>query len=336
MILRFPAEWEKHEATWFTFPHSEEETFPEALADVQKIYCQFIPEVAQGEDVHLLVQPQQVDFVLQALGHVENLYLHGFATESEWIRDYGGIVVYETVDGITERLVLDWIFNNWGGKYGAAPANNEVPGIMADAHEMAHEELDVVLEGGSIDSNGEGVILTTTACLLNKNRNPHYNQAAIEEILKEAFGAKQIIWLNDGIVGDDTDGHIDDITRFVAPDTVVTVVETNRNSPNFAPLQENLRILANTTLWNGKPLKVIPLPCPKPQFFNAEMLPASYANFYIANTCVLVPQFKDEQDEKALKILQECFPNRKIVGVDCTKIIRGLGALHCLSQQVPA
>lgn len=334
-MIRFPAEWEAHEATWLTFPHSEDETFPECLSEVQEIYFQLIPALAKGETVHLLVQPQQVASVMERLASVENVHLHAFATESEWIRDYGGIFVYEETDLGKQRLVLDWIFNNWGEKYGDATANNEVPGIMADVHQADQEALDVVLEGGSIEGNGNGVILTTTSCLLNPNRNPQYTQADLEAILKEAFGAKQVIWLGDGIAGDDTDGHIDDITRFVAEDTVLTVVENDPNHPNFAALQENLRILQKTTLWNGKKLNVIPLPTPKSLYYKGEILPASYVNFYIGNACILLPQFQDPMDEVAKAILQKCFPNRSIIGLDARHIIRGLGAFHCLTQQVP-
>jgi agmatine deiminase len=192
-----------------------------------------------------------------------------------------------------------------------------------------------VMEGGSVDFNGKGTILTTTACLLNKNRNPHLNQQQIEEYLCNYYGAEQILWLGDGIVGDDTDGHIDDITRFVNEDTVVTVVEENKHDENYHILQENLKTLKTMRLLNGKQLNIIELPMPAPVIYEGQRLPASYANFYIGNAAVVVPTYRCANDDKALEILTQCFPDRKVVGVDSTDIIWGLGSFHCLSQQEP-
>jgi agmatine deiminase len=191
------------------------------------------------------------------------------------------------------------------------------------------------MEGGSVDFNGKGTILTTTACLLNKNRNPHLNQQQIETYLQNYYGAEQILWLGDGIVGDDTDGHIDDITRFVNEDTVVTVIEENRNDENYHILQENLQTLKTMRLLNGKQLNIIELPMPDAVVYDDQRLPASYANFYIGNAAVVVPTYQCDKDEKALEILQGCFPERKVIGIDSTDIIWGLGSFHCLSQQEP-
>jgi len=193
----------------------------------------------------------------------------------------------------------------------------------------------IVMEGGSVDFNGKGTILTTTACLLNPNRNPTLNQGQIEEYLYNYYGAEQILWLGDGIVGDDTDGHIDDITRFVNEDTVVTVVEENKNDDNYHLLQENLDTLKTMRLLNGKQLNIIELPMPDAVIYDDQRLPASYANYYIGNAAVVVPTYRCDKDEKALQILQDCFPDRKVIGIDSTDIIWGLGSFHCLSQQEP-
>jgi agmatine deiminase len=194
----------------------------------------------------------------------------------------------------------------------------------------------IVMEGGSVEFNGKGTILTTTACLLNKNRNPHLSKAQIEQYLLEYYGAEQILWLGDGIVGDDTDGHIDDITRFVNEDTVLTVVESNPLDENYLLLQQNLKALQEMRLLDGRALNIIELPMPSPVIHEDTRLPASYANFYIANKAVIVPTFRDVNDPIALEIIQTAFPDRKVVGIDSTDIIWGLGSFHCLSQQEPA
>ena len=192
------------------------------------------------------------------------------------------------------------------------------------------------MEGGSVEFNGRGTLLTTTACLLNENRNPHLNQAQIEEYLRHYYGVSHILWLGDGIVGDDTDGHIDDLTRFVNADTVVTVMESNKQDDNYAPLHENLQHLKKLRLENGQPLNIVELPMPAPVVYDDMRLPASYANFYISNTYVIVPTFRDKHDDVALRILEQCFPDRKVIGLDSVDIIWGLGSFHCLSQQEPA
>ena len=232
-------------------------------------------------------------------------------------------------------LALDWRYNAWGEKYPPFDLDNAIPGQMAEALGVPRIAIDMVLEGGSIDVNGEGLLLTTESCLLNKNRNPKLTREQIERALREMLGVEKILWLGDGIVGDDTDGHVDDLTRFVAPNTVVTVVEENSEDENYAPLQENLVRLQGMANLQGEPLDIIELPMPDAIYCQGQRLPASYANFYIANSLVLLPTYRCDADQRAIDILAPLFPTREIVGVDCIDLVWGLGACHCLTQQVP-
>jgi agmatine deiminase len=231
---------------------------------------------------------------------------------------------------------IDWEYNAWGGKYPPYDLDNAVPARMAEVLGVPCFKAGMVLEGGSIDVNGRGLLLTTEACLLNANRNPGMSRAEIERRLGDMLGVHTVLWLGEGIEGDDTDGHIDDITRFVAEDTVVTVVEEDPKEQNFKALQDNLRRLRTMTAGPGRPLKVITLPMPAPVYCQGQRLPASYANFYIANRVVLMPGFRDRNDQVACATLQTLFPDRRVVVIDCTDLIWGLGAFHCLTQQVPA
>ena len=235
-----------------------------------------------------------------------------------------------------QKAIVDWGYNAWGDKYPPYDLDDVIPTEIGRHFNLPVYHPKVIMEGGSVEFNGAGTILTTTACLLNENRNPHLNKEQIERYLLEFYGAEQILWLGDGIVGDDTDGHIDDITRFVNEDTVVTVVESNPLDENYLLLHENLEALKAMRLWNGKALNIVQLPMPSPVIHEDTRLPASYANFYIANSAVIVPTFRDVNDEKALKVIQDVFPDRKVVGIDSTDIIWGLGSFHCLSQQEPA
>jgi agmatine deiminase len=230
---------------------------------------------------------------------------------------------------------LDWKYNAWGNKYPPYDLDNRVPAGMAEFLEVPRVEIPWVLEGGSIDVNGEGVLLTTEACLLNPNRNPELSKSQIEQLLEEHLGVDQILWLGEGIVGDDTDGHIDDITRFVNPSTVVTAIERNPDDENHEPLQENLARLKSFRLPGGQALSIVELPMPRPVECEGQRLPASYANFYIANTVILLPFYGGPKDAEAQAVLQTLFPNRRVIGIDCTDLIWGLGAFHCLTQQVP-
>src|SRR5688572_28408407 len=264
----------------------------------------------------------------------ERLRVYRFPTNDAWARDHGAIFV--TRPGAAEpRLAVDFDYNAWGGKYPPFDLDRQIGRLMAEALGVPrYAKPGIVLEGGSIEVNGEGALLTTEQCLLNPNRNPALTRADIERLLRDSFGVREILWLGLGIEGDDTDGHIDDLTRFVAPTTVVTVVEPNRHDRNHAPLAANRRLL-DTLRVGGRSLEVIDLPMPEPQYLEEQRLPASYANFYVANGAVLVPTFRCPADEVACATLRDCFPGRRVVPVDCRVLIAGLGALHCLTQQVP-
>ena len=256
-----------------------------------------------------------------------------FPTNDAWCRDHGPAFLINPET--KQKAIVDWGYNAWGNKYPPYDLDDVIPTKIGEHFDLPVYHPGIVMEGGSVDFNGKGTILTTTACLLNKNRNPHLNQQRIEEYLCKYYGAEQILWLGDGIIGDDTDGHIDDITRFVNEDTVVTAVEENKNDENYHILQENLQTLKTMRLLNSKQLNIIELPMPTPVIYENQRLPASYANFYIGNAAVVVPTYRCDNDDKALSILQKCFPDRKVVGIDSTDIIWGLGSFHCLSQQEP-
>lgn len=263
----------------------------------------------------------------------EHLQLHQIPTNDAWIRDHGAIFVRDAQGSL---VALDFDYNAWGGKYPPYDRDQAVAGRMAEILGMPLVRPGIVLEGGSVDVNGAGTLLTTTQCLRNPNRNPMLDGAAIEAVLSETLGATQIVWLGEGILGDDTDGHVDDITRFVAPDRIVTAVEPDASDPNHAPLAENRRALGELRLADGATPEVIELPMPEPVWYDGERLPASYANFYIANSAVLLPVFACRRDAEARAILAACFPERRVVPIDCRVLVAGLGAIHCLTQQVPA
>jgi len=231
--------------------------------------------------------------------------------------------------------ILDWNYNAWGNKYPPFDLDEVAPTRVAEILEVPVFYPGMILEGGAIDVNGAGALLTTESCLLNKNRNPNLSRDEIEQRLRDYLGVREILWLGDGIAGDDTDGHIDDLARFVSESTIVTAVEENRDDENYEPLRKNLARLQTVKI-GGRAIEVITLPMPKKIIREGLRLPATYANFYIANTCVLVPTFSDPSDEAALSILRRCFPNRRVVGIDCRELIWGLGAFHCLTQQQPA
>lgn len=332
-----PAEWEPHEATWLSWPHRDGISFPGAYDRVLPAFVAMVEALATSEHIRINVknkaQEKEVRRVLGKAGGDQVEFFH-IRTNEPWCRDHGPIFIKRA--HAPRLAVVDFGYNAWGWKYPPCDFDDEVPTRIA-------KELDLpvfdcghfVLEGGSIDTNGKGALLTTTSCLLNPNRNPALNQKQIEKKLCDWLGVSQIIWLQDGIEGDDTDGHIDDITRFVAPDTVVTAIEEDESDPNFAPLRANLEILHSTALADGIPLKVLTLPMPPRIQREGQRLPASYANFYIANSVVLMPAFHDANDAWAESVLHEALPGRRIVPIDCRELIWGLGAFHCLTQQQP-
>lgn len=333
---KFPAEWAKHEATWLSWPHKEE-SWPGKIETIYEPYCQFIKAVAEGEKVRINVADETMkQFAISELTKVGanfaqiEFYFH--PTNDAWCRDHGPAFVIK--EG--EKAIIDWGYNAWGGKYPPFDLDDVIPTKIAQQFNLPLFLADIVMEGGSVEFNGAGTILTSEACLLNENRNPHLNKAQIEQYLLEFYGAEQVLWVGDGIVGDDTDGHIDDITRFVNEDTVLTVIEENDTDENYELLQENLKRLQQMTLLDGRPLNIIELPMPSPVIYDDTRLPASYANFYIANAAVIVPIFNDKNDQRALDIIQKAFPDRKVIGINSVDIIWGLGSFHCLSQQEPA
>ncbi|MBX2904024.1 MAG: agmatine deiminase family protein [Chitinophagales bacterium] len=340
----FPAEFSPQDAMWLSWIHKEA-SWPGKIHTVYEPYCRFILMVASHQKVHINVADAAMkNFALQQLQLVlpsfqstalNNIEFHFNSTNDAWCRDHGPAFLLNK--NSNEKAIVDWGYNAWGGKYPPYDLDDVIPTHIAKKLQLKVFEPGIVMEGGSVEFNGKGTLLTTTACLLNKNRNPHLSQKEIEYFLTEYYGVENILWLNDGIVGDDTDGHIDDITRFVNEDTVVTVVEENKQDENYYLLQHNLKLLKTMRLENGKQLNIVELPMPAPVVYEDQRLPASYANFYISNQAVIVPTFRDAtNDTKALDILQTCFPTRQIVGIDSTDLIWGLGSFHCLSQQEPS
>lgn len=335
----FPAEWHPHRATWLSWPHKEA-SWPGKINSVYAPYCQFIKEVSLGEEVCVNVVDQQMAdeafryFSIAGINTTRiKCYVH--PTNDAWCRDHGpAFLINPAAD--EKKIILDWGYNAWGDKYPPYDLDDNVPTLVGKSLNLPVHYPGIVMEGGAVDFNGKGTVLTTTACLLNRNRNPQLNQQQIEAYLQNYYGVEQVLWLGEGIVGDDTDGHVDDITRFVNEDTVVTVVEEDRNDANYEPLQENLSALKKMRLMNGKQLNILELPMPSPVIYEEQRLPASYANFYICNAGVIVPTYRDKNDQKALDILQGCFKDKKVIGIDSTDIIWGLGSWHCLSQQEPA
>jgi agmatine deiminase len=335
--FHFPAEWHPHTATWLSWPHKEE-SWPGKIGSIYPKYCEFIKVLTGGELVRINVADEQMMAFskqqLQIAGvNLNRVEFFEFPTNDAWCRDHGPAFLIN--QQTKQKAIIDWSYNAWGGKYPPFDLDDVIPTKIGERFGLPVYNPGIVMEGGSVDFNGNGTILTTTACLLNKNRNSHLNQQEIEGYLQSYYGAEQILWLGDGIVGDDTDGHIDDITRFVNEDTVVTVIEENKNDENYHILQENLQTLKTMRLLNGKQLNIVELPMPDEVIYEDQRLPASYANFYIANSAVVVPTYRCDKDDKALEILQDCFPDRKVVGIDSTDIIWGLGSFHCLSQQEP-
>ena len=332
-----PAEWSPHQATWVSWPHKRE-SWPGNFEAVEPVMVQAVSALARSEPVRINVldraHEEHVGNLLE--GHVERerVIFHRIPTNDAWCRDHGAIFV--TRDAPENRaLALDFRFNAWGGKYPPFDLDDAVPRGMAAALGVPRWPVDMVLEGGSIDVNGAGALLTTEQCLLHPNRNPSLAREDIERVLGETLGVRQILWLGEGIAGDDTDGHVDDLTRFVAEDTVVTVVEHDRQDENYSALADNRGRLAGCRLADGRPLRVVELAMPRPVEWKGERLPASYANFYIGNRVVLMPAFRDPADEPNRAELARCFPGREVVAIDCRELVLGLGTFHCLTQQVP-
>lgn len=346
---RMPAEWEPHRATWLGWPYNRTD-WPGKFEPIPWVYAEIVRYLSRVEDVNILVRDataksQARDVLTRCGADLKRVKFHLWPTNRVWTRDSGPIFVKRnTVADST--AITNWRFNAWA-KYPDCKLDNQLPGRVSKllklkeftpVIERSGKPYHVVLEGGSIDVNGQGLMLTTEECLLSKvqQRNPGLTRADLEKIFADYLGVEKVIWLDRGIAGDDTHGHVDDISRFVSADTIVTAIETNRSDSNYEPLQENLRRLRAATDVQGRKLKVVELPLPKPVIFKKQRLPASYANFYIANKLVLVPTFNDPNDRVALNILADVFPRHEVVGIYCGDFIWGLGAIHCATQQQPA
>ena len=337
---RLPAEWERHEATFLAWPHNAE-TWPGLLEAVQQTYLDIIRALLPGEKVILLAtdcgaaQSIQERLEKEKIPS-ENLKVVTIPNDDAWVRDSGPIFMLRRDSGNPRRIAHDFIFNSWGRKYGPWDKDDVIPLAACRMTDTPCFRHDFVLEGGSLDTDGLGTLLTTEQCLLNPNRNSSHDRKAIEGRLAEWLGIRKIIWLNDGLEGDDTDGHIDDITRFLAPGVVVTVVEPDTRDANHAPLHENLQRLRHARDSRGNPLQIIELPMPPRLDGPHHRNPASHANFYIGNSAVLVPVFQSPTDSVVLDLLRPHFPGRQVVGIDCQALVAGLGAIHCITQQMPA
>ena len=348
---RMPAEWEPHEATWIAWPHNRDD-WPGKFGPIPWVYVEIVRLLSRAERVEILVNSGEVerrarDQLDRAGVALDRVGFHRVKTDRVWTRDSGPSFVVKANDPDGLKLV-DWEFNAWA-KYDNHAHDRHVPRMIArildrkrwkprfDAGEGAGA-VRVVLEGGSIDVNGRGTLLTTEECLLSdvQARNPGLNRAAIETVLAEYLATPHVVWLGRGIVGDDTHGHVDDLARFVGPSTVATVVETDPSDANYEPLRDNRERLGRALDQDGRPLEIVELPMPRPVVFEKTRLPASYANFYLANGLVLVPTFNDPADRVALGILASLFPDREVVGIHAVDLVWGLGTLHCLTQQQPA
>lgn len=338
-----PAEWAPHAATWLSWPHKEA-SWPGRLDRIPPIFDDMVRALVPGEAVHIVARDEALANEIRArlrralgaaLWAAGRVVVHVIPNDDAWIRDHGPIFI-QRVAPAPAQAIVDWDYNAWGCKYPPFAADDAVPTHIGRRLGLPVFAPGMVLEGGSIDVNGAGALLTTEACLLNPNRNPGLRREEIEARLRAFLGVSQILWLDRGIDGDDTDGHIDDLARFVAADVVVASVDPDPRSPDHEPLRENLARLRSFRLADGRPLRLVELPVPDPVECQGQRLPASYANFYIANAVVLLPAFGCAQDEAARAILQRLLPGRQVVPMDCRDLVWGLGAFHCLTQQQPA
>ena len=332
-----PAEWDHHDAIWLSWPY-DLLTFPDRVELVEQTYVEIVKEIHTSEEVNLFVideptKTKVTEMFRQANINLDLVHIHVSDYADVWFRDYGPIFIRNPQH---ELAMVHWDFNSWGEKYETLLRDKQIPDVINKKLGLPCFKPGIVLEGGSIDVNGKGTLLTSEQCLLNSNRNPTLNKQNIETYLSEYLGVHNFIWLKRGILGDDTDGHIDDLARFVNPTTIVCVYTENPNDEDYEVLQENYKILSQALDQDGKKLKIIKLPMPRIMSDEDYRLPASYTNFYIGNTKVLVPIFNHPNDKKALDILQELFPTRKVVGIYCGDLVYGFGTIHCISQQQPS
>ncbi len=338
-----PAEWEPHAATWLAWPHNPDD-WPGKFQPIPWVYAEIVRHLSRVEDVHILVNNEAAEHRACAMlkrggANVARIHFHQWLTDRVWLRDSGPIF---TKNSAGDLSITNWRFNAWA-KYDNWRRDDQIPQHVARLYNMPERKPEadgnrLVLEGGSIDVNGQGVLITTEECLLSEvqQRNPGISREQLEQAFAEHLGIAQTIWLHRGCAGDDTHGHVDDITRFVGPNTIVTAIESNTADENHLPLAENLGRLKAARNLAGEPYEIVKLPMPTPVYFEGQRLPASYANFYIANSLVLVPTFNDPNDRHALNTLAKCFPDREVVGIHAVDLVWGLGTLHCMTQQEPA
>ena len=340
MGFRMPAEWHTHISTWLTWP-KDPETWPGRVSQVEEIYIEMISALTPHETVNLLVDDEATEKTVRSRctpAATQGLRFHHLPTVDSWIRDYGPNFL---IDDNGEGAFNDWTFNAWGNKYEELKKDDGVPVRLEKVLGFRRFEPGIVMEGGSIEVNGDGCVLTTEQCLLNPNRNPSLSRSDIERYLKDFLGVTKVLWLGEGIVGDDTDGHIDDIARFVAPNVIACAVEDDPADANYELLQDNLARLRSMTGTSGKPFEIVTLPMPgivggtSTSTRDLDRLPASYANFYIANNVVLAPVFGHANDTRAAETLQKLFPDRQVVPINCEPLVWGMGTIHCVTQQQP-
>jgi agmatine deiminase len=328
---RVPAEWAPHAATWLSWPHRQK-TWPGRFEPIPGIWANLVRTLARFEPVHICAGGDEVMAEARALvGDVINVTLHNIRTDDAWARDHGPMFLV----GGTEPALIDWGFNAWGRKYPAFVLDDQVPRRVAETLGYKRFEPGIVLEGGAVDFNGVGTAFTTEQCLLNPNRNPGLSRSDVEHYLADYCGTRHVIWLGEGMTGDDTDGHVDELARFVGPRTVVVAAVDDPADINYRALRDARERLESATDQDGLSLEVLPLPAPAPVIYNGQRLPASYCNFYVANGVVIVPQFDCPADRKAIEILSQAFPERQVLGLRAVELVLGLGAFHCITQQQP-
>jgi len=337
LYYSMPAEWEPHAATWLAWPY-DPDSFPDRVYKVEAVYVQIINAIQMSEKVELLVLNEEMkarvsDLINHADADPLKIYFHITDYADIWLRDTGPIFVKDRSGKV---VITKWRFNSWGNKFPELLKDGEMPEKIREWKSLPLISPDLVLEGGAIDVNGKGVCLTTEQCLLNENRNPGITKEDIGKLLQSYLDIRKIIWLKEGLTNDHTDGHIDELARFVSPNTIVCAYEENPDDENYTILKENYKILSEATDISGETFDIIKLPIPHMYYEDGNKAPVSYTNFYIGNTVVLAPIFNDKKDAAALAILEDCFPRRRVIGIDCSDIIYGGGAVHCITQQEPA
>jgi agmatine deiminase len=336
--FRMPAEWERQEAVWLSWPHRRA-TWPGGFRPIPGRFAEIAAQISLREKVRLNIaarhRKRARSLIAGAGADMDNVEFFDHPTNDAWCRDHGPIFVRNDRTG--EVALTDWAFNAWGEKYALFGLDNRIPRRIARSLGLRRFEQKMVLEGGSIEVNGKGLLLTTESCLLNRNRNPGLTRAQIEQKLRDCLGVRTILWLGDGILGDDTDGHVDDLTRFFSESGIVTCVERDRRDPNHGVLARNLERLRALRTPSGGRFRIVELPLPAPRLYRGQRLPATYANFLVINGAVLMPSFRQpRRDRGAAEVLASCFPGRDVVPIDCLELVVGLGTLHCISQQQPA